>query len=176
MFHPSPRVTTAAPYRRSPCLSDPGLAGVAAPLLWKRFVGQGDTGSGDFHGRERCPRTSPGAQARVLPLCAGSAGRTELRDSPPGHRGRSRRLSGPDWGDRGEQAAPHGHREKLEAVPKGGEPYRDSGLPVRSGCPSSGCPGRSYPARRLPRGRLAGPWRSARSCGEICASMPKPRC
>lgn len=40
MFRPSPRVTSAAPDRRSPCPSDPGLPGVAAPLVLKRFKGR----------------------------------------------------------------------------------------------------------------------------------------
>lgn len=85
MFHPSPRVTTAAPCRRSRCPSEPGLAGGGCPSCLGAFQGQRDGGVEISAGDSAVLGLHRG-QAEGFPSLRGSAERTELQHWPPAHR------------------------------------------------------------------------------------------
>ncbi|XP_063262504.1 collagen, type I, alpha 1b-like [Prinia subflava] len=118
--------------RPQPCLSDPGPAGVAAPRVLKRFKGRG-TGGAEIS-------TGPGPEC--LPSVRGSAERSELRDSPPAHRGRSRRPSGSDSRPSGRSGSP-----AWTPGEAGGGSQGRGALPGQ----------RAAPALRVPLLRLPGP-------------------
>lgn len=112
-----------------------------------------------------------------MPSAGVSAERAELRDLPPGHRGRSRRPSGPGWGDRGAQGSPHGHRRSCRGFPRAGSPAGTTGCPCARSAPDPAAQASGTRPARLPEGGWRVLWRSAHSCGGICASIQKkPRC